>query len=115
MPTPLTTGAQVACAHQGSVVLSAGQSKLTVNGQPVLIQGDLVGAVVGGCTTPTDSSGNKTCLATSSASGGVAQKLTVNGVGVLTDGHSGQTDGTVGGSLQSWSVRDAGQTKLTAQ
>lgn len=113
MPSVLTENSTVTCAHQGTVQLRAGQSKLSVDGSKVLVDGDLTDCAISGCITVTDpNTSSKTCTSTTAAVGGVASKLKVNGKGVLLEDISGQTDGTVSGTLQTWSVQDAGQTKL---
>lgn len=111
----LTENSRVTCANQGTVQLVAGQSKLKVNGSNVLVEGDLTGAAIGGCTTVTDpNSGAKICSSVSSVVNGVANKLTINGKGVLLENIQGTTDGTVGAVVQFWSVQNAGQAKLKA-
>lgn len=110
----LTQDSTVKCDHQGSVSLAAGQSKFKIGGKNVLIQGDMPGKGVSGCTTVTD--GNTStlqCASVLSGVGGVSSKITVNGVGVLIEGHGGQTNGTVGGTPQSWSVQNPNQSKVT--
>jgi hypothetical protein len=73
------------------------------------------GASISLCTTVTNAqSGNLQCSTVTNAIGGVAQKLKVGGKGVLLENITGQTNGTVGGAPQSWSVQNAGQTKLKA-
>src|SRR5215212_6793974 len=109
MPAVLTESSTVKCAHQGSVQLRAGQSKLTVNGSKALVTGDLSGASVGGCSTVTDpNTGALQCATVASAIAGVAVKLKVDGKGVLLETIQGQTSGTVGGAPQIWSVQSAG-------
>jgi hypothetical protein len=107
------------CLHQGTVKLTAGQSKLTVNGAKALVDGDLAGATVSTCMTvitpPPPGPVSTKCLTVSTAIGGVATKLKVSGKGVLLKDVQGQTDGQVLNVMpQTWSVLDAGQTKLTA-
>jgi hypothetical protein len=115
MPAVLTENSTITCAHQGSVQRRAGQGNLTVNGQKVLVLGDLVGAAISGCANPVaPPSGNKTCTATTAAIGGVSTKLRVGGKLVLLETINGLTDGTLGGAPQPWSVKSAGQTKLKA-
>ena len=110
MSSALTESSTVACGHQGQAQLRAGQSKLTVGGSKVLVDGDLSGAMLSGCTTPTNPvTGTKQCLTVSSALGGVATKLTVGGKGVLLDQIAGTTDGL---PAPNWSVQSANQTKL---
>ena len=113
MSNVLTENSIATCANQGSVQLTAGQSKLTINGSKVLIDGDLNGAGISLCTTVTDPQpGNLQCATITTVVNGVAQKLKVNGKGVLLDDISGDTNGTVGGVLQSWSIQNTEQTKL---
>lgn len=114
MPAVLTAGSTVVCAHQGTVTLVAGQNKLTVGGQAALVQGDLDGKAIAGCVTVTDpNTSTLLCSTVAAALGGVSTRLTVGGKGVLLDTIQGQTNGTVGGVVQTWSVQDAGQTRLT--
>lgn len=116
MAAVLTESSTLKCAHQGSVQLRAGQSKLTINGSKVLVDGDLIAAAVSAdCTTvPNANTATVKCLAVSLVSpGGVAGKLKVDGRGVLLESIQGLTSGTVGGTPQTWSVQSAGQTKLT--
>ena len=114
MGSPITESSRVACGHTGAVQLLASQSKLTVGGSKVLVDGDLAGKPITGCTTvPVVAAGTATCLAVASIlPGGVAQKLTVGGRGVLLDSIQGQTSGTISGTPQTWSVQSVGQTKL---
>jgi hypothetical protein len=115
MGSVLTESSTVVCKNQGTVQLRSGQSKLSVNGSKVLVEGDLDGAQVSGCTTVTDANtGALQCSAVLTALGGVAGKLKVSGKGVLLESIQGLTGGTVGGTPQDWSVQNAGQTKLTA-
>lgn len=114
MAAVLTESSSVACGHQGGVQLRAGQSKLSVNGSKVLVQGDLNGATISNCiTVPDPNTATIKCPSVATAIGGIAGKLTVNGKGVLLESIQGQTSGTVGGTPQTWSVQSAGQTKLT--
>ena len=109
----LTVQSSVSCAHQGTVQLTSIQNKLKIGGAAVLVDGDLNGAAVSGCTTVTDpNTGALMCATVSTAIGGVATKLKVGGKGVLLDTIQGQTNGTVGGVLQTWSVTSAGQSKV---
>lgn len=111
----LTENSTLSCTHIGSVKLVATQSKLTVNGSKVLIDGDLTSAVISGCiTVPDPNTTTVKCLSVASAEGGVAGKLKVNGKGVLLEEVQGKTTGTVGGQVQTWTVQTAGETKLKA-
>ncbi|HJZ79324.1 MAG TPA: hypothetical protein VKD91_03230 [Pyrinomonadaceae bacterium] len=111
----LTKSSTLICAHAGAVKLTATQSKLTVSGSKVLVEGDLIGAPISGCmTVPNPNTSTVKCLSVTSAEGGVAGKLKVNGKGVLLEEVNGKTSGTVSGQVQTWSVQTAGETKLKA-
>lgn len=115
MSFALTENSKLVCAHQGVVQLKAGQSKLTVGGAKVLVDGDLTKAPISLCTTlPDPNTSTLKCLMISSAINGVATKLKVQGKGVLLEDINGQTNGTVSGTLQTWSVQTAGETELKA-
>jgi hypothetical protein len=115
MPLVITEKSSLACAHKGTVTPTASQSKLKVAGAGVLVSGDLKGKTISLCTTvPNPNTSTLACLAIQSEQGGVAGKLKVAGTGVLLETVSGQTTGTVGGTPQTWSVQDAGQSKLKA-
>jgi hypothetical protein len=108
----LTTGSKLTCPHGGSVQLSAGRTKLTVDGKPVLAKADVMGKPVSGCSTVTNpQSGTKQCLTVTSVLAGEAQLLSVGGMPVLTTSAQGLTDGLVGGPVQ-WSVQSAGHSLL---
>jgi hypothetical protein len=116
MAAVLTKGSSLVCAHTGEVTLSPGQKKLTIGGQAVLVDGDLNGAAVSSaCTNLTNSgTGAVQCSMITSTIGGVATKLTVGGKGALLESIQGLTNGIKNGTPQTWSVKSAGQTKLTA-
>jgi hypothetical protein len=111
----LIENSTVTCSHDGKTKLIAGQSKLTVQGNKVLVEGDLDGAMISGCkTVPDPNTSTLQCLSVSSALGGVAGKLKVSNKGVLLEDIQGQTSGTVSTIIQAWSVQHAGHTKLKA-
>lgn len=112
MPSVLTTGSTVKCAHQGTVKLTASQNKLKIGGKAVLVQGDLDGATISGCTTPSSQSSSP-CKSVTSMIQGAATKLKVGGMAVLLDTAMGLTDGVPPAPMQ-WNVQSAGQNKLTA-
>ncbi len=111
----LTMDSTVSCGHgaPGNISQIEKQSILKVGGSAVLIDGSFGGAVVSGCGTVTNNSGNFQCSTTGNQTAGTASKLTVNGDSVLLDTATGPlTLATVGGNAQSYSVDFAGQTKL---
>ena len=116
MSLVLTEKSSLTCANQGAVQVTATQSKLKVAGAKVLVTGDLTSVPISQCTTVTDNTGNKQCMMTTSAQGGVSAKLKVAGKGVLLETITGTTDGIVPikGGIQTWSVQSAGQSKLKA-
>ena len=112
MPKVLTTDARVTCSHQGTVqVSSAGQSVLKVGSASVLVDGDLVGKSVSGCTNlPTPGTPSLSpCTSTTSMLAGASTKLKAGSKAVLLDSATGMTDSTPPGT---WSVQSAGQSKL---
>jgi hypothetical protein len=111
MPSVVTAAATIKCSHQGTVQVTATQQKLTVDGQPALVDGDLVGSPILGCKQPVTPAGGKPCMTTTSMILGAALKLKAGGKGVLLENANGLTDGVPPGT---WSVESAGQTKLTA-
>jgi hypothetical protein len=112
MGSPITESSSVVCGHSGTVQLLASQSKLTVAGSKVLVDGDLAGKPIASCTTVPSSTSVTCATVLTILPGGVAQKLTVGGKGVLLDSIQGTTSGTIGGAPQTWSVQSVGQTKL---
>lgn len=114
MPKVLTESSTVKCSSQGTVQLTAGQSKLTVGGAKVLVQGDLAGATISGCTIVTDpNTGKKQCTAVIAPANGAATKLKVDGKPVLLDTAQGPADG-LAPVPETFSVQSAGQDKLQA-
>jgi hypothetical protein len=110
MPKVLTVASTLVCAHQGTISLSQSQTLLKVAGKSVLVQGDVDGKSISGCSTPTTSS-SKPCMTAVSMTLGAATKLKVGGKAVLLETAMGITDGVPPGL---WSVQTAGQTKLDA-
>jgi len=117
MAAVLTEKSTIKCAHQGTVKPIASQTKLKVAGNKVLVMGDLSGKPISGCSTPQTppppGPPNKPCMTVSSEIPGIAMKLKVSGKNVLLPNVQGFTDGVLSGAApQTWSVQDAGQTKL---
>jgi hypothetical protein len=121
MSLVLTEKSSLACANQGTVQLTATQSKLTVAGAKVLVTSDLTSAPISGCQIipepPPPGSASAKCVMIVSAEGGVSGKLKVAGKGVLLETIQGKTSGFLHTAIavQTWSVKDAGQSKLKAQ
>ncbi len=120
MSFALTENSKLVCAHQGQVQLTASQSRLTVSGGKVLVEGDLNSAPVSACTTtptappPPGTPVSTKCLTVTSTINGVAAKLKIQGKGALLDNIQGTTDGIVANTTpQSWSVQSANETKLS--
>jgi hypothetical protein len=112
MANVLTVGSSLQCAHLGKFILVGSQKQLTVDGQAVLVDGDLENASISGCTTPT-AQGTKPCLKVTGVLGGKSTTLSVGGKAVLLDNAAGTTDG-LPVAPQQWSVASAAQTKLQA-
>jgi hypothetical protein len=113
MPKVLTEGSILKCAHQGSVQVTASQTQLKVDGQAVLVMGDLEGATISGCKTPSTTS-SKPCMAVVSVTPGAATRLKAGGKMVLLETAMGNTDGVTPAPTNIWTVQSAGQTKLDA-
>jgi|SRR5579863_2725824 len=113
MSLVLTDKSSLTCANQGTIQVTARQSKVTVAGAKVLVTGDLTSAPISGClTVPDPNTSTVKCLTITSVQDGVATKLKVAGTGVLLDNVKGETSGSIGGVVQTWSVQSAGQSKL---
>jgi hypothetical protein len=115
MPKVLTTGSTLKCLHQGTVQLVASQQQLKVDGQAVLVEGDLDGAAIQGCVTPNAPAATpptKPCMTVVSMASGAASKLKVGGKAVLLETAAGMTDGILPAPTNLWNVASAGQTKL---
>lgn len=112
MSLVLTENSSLACAHSGTVTLTATQSKLTIAGAKALVDGDLSGALISNCPIAPPPPTNVKCTAIASAAGGVSTKLKISGKGVLLETVRGNTNGTV--TPTTWSVQNAGQSKLKA-
>lgn len=112
MPLVLNASAVIRCVHGTGVVRPVpSQQRLKVDGQPVLLLTDLIGAPIAGCTNNDPPRGILPCLTVVSVTAGQARKLTVGGVPVLLDSASGVTSSTPPGIF---SVSSAGQSKVSA-
>jgi len=114
MPGVLTKASTLVCAHQGTVQLIPSQIKLKVDGQSVLVMGDIVGNPIAGCVTPVTPA-SKPCTTVVSMITGAATELKVDGKPVLLETAMGMTDGVTPAPTNTWNVRTAGQTKLSSK
>jgi len=112
MPFVLTDQAVIRCGHQGptrgTVKVVASQRKLTVDGHPVLVAGDLEGKPITGC--PLKPPSNTPCTMLATVLTGQAGRLRVGTRPVLLSTAGGITNGVPPGR---WYVESAGQTKLS--
>jgi hypothetical protein len=108
MPMVITSGSVLKCVHQGTVQPVPSQSKLTVDGNPVLVMGDVMGVPIAACPV-TPAPGVKPCTTAVSMIAGAATKLKVAGKPVLLETANGLTDSVPPGT---WMVQSAGQIKL---
>jgi hypothetical protein len=115
----LTETSSVSCDHPlpgrsagGAATLTATQAVLKVVGDAVLV-GTLSGSTIGAadCAQKPPPQTNKPCSSILTQTVGASAVLKVNGSPVLLRSSAGTTDGT---PLNTWSVKDAGQTVLRA-
>jgi hypothetical protein len=120
VPKVLVAGATLQCSHGGRRQVLSGSPKLEVAGNAVVTAGMETGlpfapgapGVLSPCPILTPSGAPSPCAATVAATAGFATRLTVGGAPALLDTASGQTINVQ--SPGTWSVSDAGQTKLEA-
>ncbi len=116
MPGPthavLTTASSLSCTHGGSVTLKSSQNKLTVDHHPVLLQTDLIGASIAGCSNT--GPGLTPCSSITSIIAGASTALKVDGTAVMTDAAIGLTQAYPPLPVL-WRVSSAGQTKMRAR
>jgi hypothetical protein len=119
----LVIGATIQCSHGGQFRLSSGDSRLTVDGNGAVLSGTEAGLAFGSSVAPLP--GLSPCpvmtsstpplpspCVTGPAAAGMAIKLAVGGTPVLLDSATGTTINPA--NPGTWSVSDAGQTKLEA-
>jgi hypothetical protein len=110
----VTTASRVDCGHGGRVS-TAGETKLTVEGAPVLLEAGIQSRSVGTCPVVDDSNTSTVkCRAVTAVTGGRATKLRVNGRAVMLDTLTGGTDGKAAGTPAQLLRATAGQSKLEA-
>lgn len=97
------------CIHGGQVTLIPKQTTVTIQGNPVLREGDLSGAPIIGCLQP-PSPGTKPCtMVISTLPGSASLRVTAAGLPVLLATLSGITDGVPPGTIM---VANPGQTNV---
>lgn len=105
----------LACSHQGSATVSSVSARLTVGGAGVLLSGNEAGLDFALCTNQTTTTTPSPAPCVSDiATAGVATKLTVGGTAVLLNAGGPTHPKAIPAAVGTWSVRSAGQTKLTA-
>jgi hypothetical protein len=107
----LTTASQLTCPHGAAITLSAARQLLTVDGQAVLVRGDLLAATIAVGLCPNKGSGQTPCTNVVSVTGGLSTVLRVGGEQAALDTATGLTNGFPTGSFR---VVTAAQTKLEA-
>lgn len=118
MADAVVLGGVIKCSHGGQTRLSSGNSKLSVDGNNVVSQGQEVGlsfapgspGLIAPCPFSTPG-GPSPCTATTAAIGGISTKLTVDNLGVLLDTANGTAVNAQDPSA-TWAVQSAGQSKL---
>lgn len=117
----LVAGGVLACSHKGRAKLATGDSRLTVDGHAVVVSGQEAGisfatgapGVDAPCSWTAPNGSPSPCTATLAATSGVSAKVTIGGLGALLDSAAGSATNTTDAGA-TWSVSDAGQSKLGA-
>ena len=107
----VTTNATILCAHGGRVTLIPRQTTVTIQGNPVLRETDLIGAVIAGCAQAPSVSTKPCTTVVLVTPGGSAPTVTAGGMPVHTQALTGMTDGVPPGTIQ---VVSPGQTTVQA-
>lgn len=108
MPYWLRVDADLACDHLlGKVIIPmARQGLVTIEGRPVLVEGDPVIKFIIGC--PNMGATIKPCTLTGAVTAGYSELIFIEGHQVCLDTVEGLTDGTPPGTVK-YEVKDAGQ------
>lgn len=116
----VVVGGILKCSHQGRTRITQGDSRLDVDGNAVVLQGQEIGISFapgspgGIAPCPFTSSGNPSpCTATIAATDGISTQITVAQQGALLDTAGGSATNANDPSA-TWSVDMAGQSKLEA-
>jgi hypothetical protein len=124
MPNVVVAGCIVQCSHFGTLKLSAGDNRLSVNGAGAITFGKEAGlsfalgapGVVVACQNPNKAGPSPPtipCTQTLPAKTGVSTLLTIAGAGVLLETATGQAVNPADPSA-TWNIADAGQILLSA-
>ncbi len=121
MAMVVSVGGIIKCSHGGQRRLTSGDSRLNVDGNNVVVQGQEIGlsfapappVVITPCPVQTPAGNPSPCTATLAATSGISTKLTVGGLGVLLDTARGNATNAQDPSA-TWSIANAGQNKLEA-
>ncbi|MER5199991.1 hypothetical protein ACWD3J_41550 [Streptomyces sp. NPDC002755] len=111
MPEVLTTASVLTCAHGATLLTTASQTALTVDGAAALLVTDLLGATVPACPNTDAAKGQTPCVKVTAVSVGASRLLKVNGTPVALATAKGTTQATPVLPF-AWQVQDAGQTLL---
>ncbi|MFC8509912.1 hypothetical protein ACFU3J_09865 [Streptomyces sp. NPDC057411] len=111
MPEVLTTASVLRCAHGATLLVTASQNALTVDGAPALLVTDLAAATVPGCPNLDASKGQAPCARVTAVTAGASRLLTVHGTPVALATARGTTQ-AIPVPPVAWQVADAGQTLL---
>jgi hypothetical protein len=103
MAAVLTTGSLLQCQHQFPLIVTPSQQTLLVDGQPVLLDTDVLTADLKSCQGQPVKCGKVVSILT-----GLSTTLQVGGHPVVLATAKGATGGGT------WQVANAGQTKLAA-
>lgn len=99
MPPIVTAAATITCIHGGQVTLIPKQQQVTIQGAPVLCEGDLVGAPIIGCAQPPSPATKPCTMVASTLPGGTSLKVQVAGRPAHIATLSGLTDGVPPGAI----------------
>lgn len=111
MPEVLTTASVLRCAHGATLLTTASQSALTIDGAPALLVTDLLTATVPACPNLDATKGQTPCVKVTAVTAGASRLLTVAGTPVALATAKGTTQATPV-LPAAWQVEDAGQTLL---
>jgi hypothetical protein len=103
----ITSSAIITCVHGGQVVLVPNQMQVTIQGGPVMCEGDLIGSPIVGCAQPPTPTTKPCTTVVSTLPGSSNPLITVGGRPVHIATLSGVTDGVPPGAIV---VVDPGQT-----